>query len=225
MIMNIKRILIFLLILTLVTPAIHAEDDSGIYLGDYGFIFGNFDNCTKINQETIGPGSVTTIHNITMHWKNALKITYKNNEGKQDYFIVWKTNLTEEYHFLRNLHELTYHYSDYVKDNNNVVYVDENGENVYGIIVDTQNISYNEEEFVHGILGYYDYELTNSGYHYNPPIDVHDASPHDYHPHTSSRGEQWDMAINDPDWYYEHYDYGDNGEIDQYLYENYEYYE
>ena len=58
--------------------------------------------------------------------------------------------------------------------------------------------------------------------YYNPPIDVHDASSHNYHPHKSSKGEDWEMAINDPEWYYDHYFYGDNDYIDRYLYENYE---
>ena len=159
--MNIKRISLFLVILVLLAPTVHAEDDSSIDLGDYGFIFGSFDNCTKINQEMIGPGSVTTIHNITLHCNTSFKITYKNNEGKQDYFIVWESDVNEEYEFLYSLHELYYHYSDYAKDNNSVVYVDVTDGTVRGILVDTQNITYNEEEVVHGILRKYDYELTN----------------------------------------------------------------
>ena len=219
--MNVERILILLLILIIFTPAVHAKDDSDILLQDYDINFERFENCTKISQEPIGPGSVTTIHNITMHWQNGLKITYKNNEGKQDYFIVWKCNISDEYYFLFNLHELSYHYSDYAKDNKSVVYVNlGTHERVYGILVDTQNITYSEEELVHGILGHYNYELTNSGFHYNPPIDVHDASHH-HTSYKSLRGDQWDMAINDPDWYYDHYDYGDNGDVDEYLYEYY----
>lgn len=224
--MDIKKILIFLLILTLIMPVIHAEDNSGIKLSDYGFIFGKMDNCTKISEEKIPSGNFTTIHNYTFHYENAYKITYKNNEGKIDYFIIWDCEDTPEYHILHTLHELNNYYSDYTQDNKSIVYMEiKNVGYIHGILVDTQNISYSEEYFVHKILGLYDYELTNSGYHYNPPIDLIDASPHEYQPHGSSISEQWDMAINDPDWYYEHYDYGDNGKIDQYLYENYEYYE
>lgn len=219
--MNVKIFLIFFLILMLFAPAVHAKDDSDILLHDYKINFKNFKNCTKINQETIGPGSVTTIHNITMHWQNALKITYKNNESKQDYFIVWKCNTTDEYYFLYNLHELTHHYSDYAKDNKSVVFVNIKFDGlVYGILVDTQNITYSEKDLVHGILQHTSYELTNSGFHYNPPIDVIDVSHH-HKSYNSLKGNQWDMAKNDPDWYYDHYDYGDNGDVDEYLYEYY----
>lgn len=226
--MKFKKIIIFLFIFLLFVPVIHAEGGIEYYIGHGTSTRANFDNCIQINSEGISSGSITTIHNQTFHWDKAHKITYKNNEGKIDYFIIWQSNTNEEYYFLYSFHELNAYYSDYSKDNKSVVYMEipPNEDYVYGILVDTQNITYSEEDLVHGILGLSSvYELTNSGYHYNPPIDVIDASSHDYHPHKSSSSEQWDMAINDPYWYYEHYDYGDNGEIDQYLYENYEFYE
>lgn len=222
-----KKIIMALFLLLLFTSTIHAEEGFEYYLGDGTPTHARFDNCTQLNREGISSGNFTTIHNQTLHWDKALKITYKNNEGKTDYFIIWQSNYTEEYYFLSSVHELNRYYSDYTKNNEGIVYMESSvdGECILGILVDTQNITYTEDEVVHGILGLYDRELTNSGYHYDPPFNLYDASPHDYHPHKSSRSEQWDMAINDPDWYYEHYDYGDNGEIDQYLYENYEYYE
>lgn len=226
--MNVKKIIIALFLLLLFTSTIHAEEGIEYYIGYGTPTRANFDNCTQINKEVISPGNFTTIHNQTFHWDAAYKITYKNNEGKIDYFIIWQSNTSAEYTFLYSFHELATYYSDYSKDNKSVAYMEIPliEDQVYGILVDTQNISYSEEDLVHGILGLSSvYELTNSGYHYNPPIDYIDASPHDYQPHKSSKSEQWDMAINDPDWYYDHYDYGDNGDIDQYLYENYEYYE
>lgn len=217
--MDMEKIIMFLLVFLLFAPAAHADESLDIPLGDARWIVARFDNCTQISQETIGPGSVTTIHNTTFHWQNASKITYVNDEGKQDYVIVWQSDMNDEYMFLSELHYLTNHYSDYA-DDNSVVYLEADDEMAYGIIVDTQNISYSEEELVHQILGKYDYELTNSGYHYNPPIDVHDASSPEV-PYTSPESDQWHMATNDPDWYYDHYDYGDNGYIDDYLDEYY----
>lgn len=222
----IKKIIITILLLLLLISTIHAEEFIDVDMGYLTLTSAKFDNCTQINREGISPGNFTTIHNQTFHWDKAYKTTYKNNEGKIDYFITWQSEASEEYDFLYSVHVLGYYYSDYT--DNGVVYMEipPNEDYVYGILVDTQNITYSEEDLVHGILGLSSvYELTNSGYHYNPPIDVIDASSHDYHPHKSSSSEQWDMAINDPYWYYEHYDYGDNGEIDQYLYENYEFYE
>jgi hypothetical protein len=69
-------------------PAIYSEDILEVPIGDNIFLMAIFDNCTKINQERIAPGNFTTLHNHTFHWENAFKITYKNNEGKTDYFIV-----------------------------------------------------------------------------------------------------------------------------------------
>ena len=222
---NIKKIIMVLLVLLLFTSTIHAEEGLEYYLGDGTLTRATFDNCTKISQENIAPGNFTTIHNYTFHWENAYKVTYKNNEGQTDYFIIWCCNLSEEYYVLSSFHDLYEYYSDYTNDNNSVIYVESPNEDcVCGILVDTQNISYSEEDLVHGILGLSSmYELTNSGYHYNPPIDVHDASPHHYTPHKSSKSsnDAWDMAINDPDWYYDHYDYGYNGDIDEYLYDQY----
>lgn len=219
---NFKKSFILLSIILLISlPFTYAEDGFDYPIGDSIFLKASFDNCTILNQEQIEPGNFTTIHNHTFHWENAIKVTYKNNEGKIDYFIVWQCNQSEEYYILYDMHDLTYHYSDYTVDNKSVVYVENDGDYAYGILADTQNISYSEDELVHGILGLSSYELTNSGYHYNPPIDVHDASPHYYKPHGSSNSAKWDMAINDPDWYYDHYDYGDNGDIDEYLYDQY----
>ena len=70
-------------------------------------------------------------------------------------------------------------------------------EYVYGILVDTQNISCSEEEPVHGMMNLFAHELTNSGYHYNAPVDVHDASPQESR-YIASKSDQWQMAINDP---------------------------
>ena len=221
--MVLKKVSIFLIIFLLFVPVIHSENSFGIPYYEGTLLEYNFQNYTKINQEPISPKNITTVHNITVPLKNAYKITYKNPENKNDYLIVWKCDESEDYYFLRNLHDLSYHYSDYTKDNKSVVFMEISNDNmVRGILLDTENISYTEDELVHKLLGHTGWELTNSGYHYNPPIDVIDASPHNYHPHQSSRSEQWDMAINDPDWYYDHYDYGDNGDIDNYLYENYE---
>ena len=220
--MNIKKIILLLSIILLISvPFAFAENGFDVPIGDNLFLKASFDNCTIINQEKIEPGNFTTLHNYTFHWENASKITYKNNEGKVDYFIVWQCNQSDEYYILYDLHDLTYHYSDYTADNTSVVYIENDRGSAYGILVDTQNISYSEDKLVHGILGLSSsYELTNSGYH-NPPINLVDVSPHDYHKSNSLKGNQWDMAIKDPDWYYDHYDYGDNGEVDEYLYDYY----
>jgi hypothetical protein len=76
---------------------------------------------------------------------------------------------------------------------------------VYGIILDHNSISYDFKDLIHDILNRsfvkyndYSYSTSSSGrYHV-------DDSP-------------YTIARNDPDWYYDHYEYGDNYAIDDYL--------
>ncbi|MBR2557199.1 MAG: hypothetical protein IKE95_02330 [Methanobrevibacter sp.] len=219
--MSWKKVIILLVVLLLVLPVAFAEEGFDVSVGGNPLMDANFDNCTKIKEETIGPGGFTTLHNYTFHWNQATKITYKNSEGKIGHIITWRCNMGDEYYVLSSFHDLNSFYSDYTNDNKSVVYMESpDGEYVYGILLDTQNITWTEEDLVHDILGFTSLELTNSGYHYNPPIDVQDASHHTTH-HYGSKSDQWDMAINDPDWYYDHYDYGDDGDIDDYLDEYY----
>ena len=169
-------------------------------------------------------------------WENAFNITYKNSEGKIDYLIAWKCPLNHEYYALYTMHHPEYYYSDYTKDNTSVFFMESpNGTDVYGILLDTQNITYTEEDLVYDILGLTEYELT---YYYGPtvnytsiydrdydfPIDVHDASTPIQH-YKSPKMSPYEMARNDPDWYYDHYDYGDNADLDEYLYDQGYYYD
>ena len=217
--MNVRAIILILLAVSLFGPAAYADDGFDIALGDYPFLVASFDDCELISQERIPSGSFTTAHNYTFHWQNASKITYKNNEGRTGNFIIWQCKPGEEYDVLHSMHDLDAYYSDYTKDNKSVVFMEiPKAEDVYGILLDRQNISYTEEDLVHGILGLFAHKLSTTGYDYNAPIDVHDASPKETY-HSNPKSEQWEMAINDPDWYYDHYDYGDNGYIDEYLYE------
>lgn len=217
--MNAKIVITTIVMLSLLAPTAYADNGFDIALGDYPFLVASFDNCTLLSHEKIPQGSFTTLHNHTFHWQNASKITYRNNEGRTDYFIIWQCSPGDEYDVLYSMHDLDAYYSDYANDNKSVVFMEiPKAEDVYGILLDTQNISYTEEDLVHGILGLFAHGLTNSGYQYNAPIDVHDASPKENY-YSNYKSEQWDMAINDPDWYYDHYDYGDDGDIDEYLYE------
>lgn len=217
--MKLKKIILILMITALLMPTIHAENGFDIALGDYPFLVATFDGCEIISQERIPDGNFTTLHDYTFRWHNATKVTYRNAEGKTDYLMVWQCWPTEEYDVVYGMHELDSYYSDYTKDNKSVVFMEiPKAKYVYGILVDTQNISYTEEELVHGMMNLFAHELTNSGYHYSTPIDVHDASPKESR-YIAPNSDQWMMAINDPDWYYDHYDYGDNGYIDEYLYE------
>lgn len=208
-----KRIIIFILIL-ISLPAIHAFDEE---VGGNMFITAHFENATKINQERVPSASFTTLQNHTFHYENAYKITYKNPDGKMDYFITWSCNVTDDYYALYDMHDLNYFYSDYTVDNK-VVYMEipPSSDYVYGIILDTQNISYTEADLVHGILDL-DYVLSNDTY--DVPTAVNGGFGYSQGHYNGPVIEPYELARNDPWAYYDHFDYEDNVDIDEYLYD------
>ena len=78
---------------------------------------------------------------------------------------------------------------------------------VYGIILDNNAKNFNLEELFYDILG-----LSRSDINYHEP-SYSSTSSSRYHVDTSPST----IARNDPDWYYDHYEYGDNYAIDNYL--------
>ena len=156
-----KRIILTILILLAALPACHAEDVD-IPLGDYPFLNAHLEDVTIIDEDRIPSGYVTTLHNLTFPYENAHKITYTNNESKTDYLIIWQCNASEEYYVLKSMHDLSAFHSDYTQNRTGVVYVEvPDVDEAYGIILDTQNISYTEEDLVHDILGLYNRGLTS----------------------------------------------------------------
>ena len=91
--MKAKKILLILAMMSLLAPAIHAENGIDIALGDYPFLVTTFDDCEIIGRERIPEGSFTTLHDHTFHWQNSTKVTYRNAEGKTGYLIVWRAGL------------------------------------------------------------------------------------------------------------------------------------
>lgn len=156
-----KRIIPIILILLAALPACHAGD-ADIPLGDYPFLNAHLEDVTIIDEDRIPSGYVTTLHNLTFPYENAHKITYTNNESKTDYLIMWQCNASEEYDVLYSMHDLSAFHSDYTQNRTGVVYVEvPDVDEAYGIILDTQNISYTEEDLVHDILGLYNRGLTS----------------------------------------------------------------
>lgn len=157
-----KRIILTILILLAALPACHAEDVD-IPLGDYPFLNAHLEDVTIIDEDRIPSGCVTTLHNLTFPYENAHKITYTNNESKTDYLIIWQCNASEEYYVLSSMHDLSAFHSDYTQNRTGVMYVEvPDVDEAYGIILDTQNITYTEEDLVHDILGLYNRGLTSS---------------------------------------------------------------
>ena len=213
-----KRILIILFIVLLLMPSanayIYTEEVDGnlkIPVGGNIFIMAKLENSTKLNQERIRDGSFTSA-NHTFQYRDAYKITYKNDQGKVDYLVTWRCNSSlyyDDYVFA----DLTNFYSGYLTDNRTPFYIEADSGNVYGIILDTDNITYTEADLVHKILGRYNYALSDTVYphptysgdvqsHYNGPVI-----------------DPYETVKNDPYAYYDYFDYEDNLQIDDYLYD------
>lgn len=62
------------------------------------------------------------------------------------------------------------------------------------------------------------YDTSSSGSHYytsSSPSSSHSSSSHSHYGGVDTSPST--IAKNDPDWYYDHYEYGDNDKIDEYL--------
>lgn len=211
-------IFITALVISPVSAYIYTEDVDGdltVPVGGNTFLTARFENSTKLNQEGIRDANFTTA-NHTFPYSAAYKITYKNAEGKTDYLITWKcddTDYLDDYIF----NDYYGHYSGYLNDNTTPIFMYMEGDYVYGIILDCENITYTESDLVHEILAKSDYALSNESYE----IEKAPAGGFSTHSHYGGvRTDPYEIAGNDPYSYYDYFDYEDNVDIDEYLYDN-----
>lgn len=169
--------------------------------------------CKKINEESIPDGSVETANYGKISYYDAKNITYVNLAGFKDYFIIWKVS-ADKYDFINKSSDVGEYLSDYLQDDSGKIFLEHDVENkcVYGVILGTTNISYSESNFLYNILGL-NGVLFNLMYT-QPSTSTSSHGNDHYH---SVVGDRYSLAHNDPDSYYDHYDYGDNYEIDDYL--------
>jgi hypothetical protein len=113
-------------------------------------------------------------------------------------------------------------YSDYTLDNKSVFYIEMPYSNdmVYGVMFDTQNVSITEGNLVHDIL-HHRHNALSSENHSQPatPTSYYYATPIRSH-YDGIEIDPYEMARNDPYSYYDYFDYEDNIDIDEYLYDN-----
>lgn len=190
-------------------PSFASSDDSvEIDIGQDGYLKASIKKSLQYKSENIPNGEVNVSGDL-IKWKNARNISYVNYLGKKAYVIVWKAPLKDTGFNVVDTSKIAYDYGDiHGKNRMYALYYQEyNPKNkmVYGIILDHNSISYDFKDLIHDILNRsfvkyndYSYSTSSSGrYHV-------DDSP-------------YTIARNDPDWYYDHYEYGDNYAIDDYL--------
>lgn len=169
--------------------------------------------CKKINEESIPEGSVETANYGKISYYDAKNISYVNIAGDKDYFIIWKVT-ADKYDFINKSFDVGEYLSDYLQDDSGKIFLEYDIENkfVYGVILGTTNITYSESYFLYNILGLNSviFELMYT----QPSTSTSSYGSDHYH---TVVGDRYSLAHNDPDSYYDHYDYGDNYEIDDYL--------
>lgn len=194
------------------------NDNIHIDIGGDNFLVAHLDECLKINEKSIDDGFALNKDNNEVHWYDAKNISFIDSSGHNGFMIVWKTPLQKyndgyingdtEYGELSN----TFNKASYFIAYNPTT------TSIYGIILDKHG--YDINNLIHDVLGFNlpnQNETTfNTSNDYNNNYNTYSSSSYSsprYDVDTSPET----IARDDPDWYYDHYEYGENREIDDYL--------
>lgn len=182
-------------------------------IGGDNFLTAKLNYCLKLDEKNISDASFETSSG-NWSWYDAKNITYVNTFGDTDYMIVWKTS-ADKYDFENN--GVNLYLSDYLTDRDARCFIEYSYENdcVYGIILGTGNISHSESNLMYTVLGLnqngFKLSNTDSGYSVNGNYYSSGSSYHTVIP------DRYTLSRTDPGAYYDHYEYGDDYGIDDYL--------
>ena len=183
-------------------------------IGGDGVLIATLDDCLKVSEENIPDGTFKTALGTNLIWKDAKNITYVDTYGERGNMIVWKTS-TDGYGIF-DVGKISF-VSDYLDSSDKVCFLVNFPEKnaVYGIIIGNDNISYTESQLLYDILGLNrtEYSLTYDVSSYSSSSSYSGGSSH-YHTVVPDR---YTLSRTDPGAYYDHYEYGDNYDIDDYL--------
>ena len=185
-------------------------------IGEDDFLNVTIKHCLKIDEKDISDDSFSTSEGEIKYY-NAKNITYVDSFGNQDYFIIWKTD-SGKYDWVKTNESINQYVSCYLTgDIGGKCFVEYSYEDnsVYGVMLSTAEHYCSEAKLIYEILGLnpdgFDlaYSSTQSSYGgYSSNYDSH------YHTVVPDR---YTLSRTDPGAYYDHYEYGDNYEIDNYL--------
>lgn len=230
--MNIKKISIIFLVIFITSGVVSAgefdffqnssqtQSLDGIYedVGGDGILKLNISYCNKLGEKSIPDASFTSLNGDNFTWKNAKNISFLDEMGFDSYVIVWKAS-PNDYNIDTSSNEDQY-ISGYTPRYQDIYFLEysKSKNTVYGVILGNHNQLYSQSDLVYDMLGFDESQIdvssagtgnllssgssssSGSGSHYGGV----DTSP--YH-----------LAKNDPGAYYDHYEYGENYEIDDYL--------
>ncbi len=179
-------------------------------IGGDDFLVATLEHCLKTSEKNIPDGNFTGNFE-TYGYYDAKNITYVDYYGKKGYFVVWKTTPDNYYQFNNDSENI--YISDYAKDDTAICFIEYSYENkcVYGIILGTENIHYQEDDLMFDILN-----LNPKGFQMVYSTSTYGYSSPSNHYHTVV-GDRYSLSRSDPGEYYDHYEYGDDYGIDDYL--------
>ena len=190
------------------------SDEVVVDIGGDNVLVATLDDCLKVSEENIPDGAFRTALGTDLFWKDAKNITYVDTYGKKGNMIVWKTS--PDGYGIFDADSISF-VSDYLDSSDKTCFLVNFPEKnaVYGIIIGNDNISYTESQLLYDILGLNrtEYSLTYDVSSYSSPGMYTDTSSH-YHTVVPDR---YTLSRTDPGAYYDHYEYGDNYDIDNYL--------
>lgn len=179
-------------------------------IGGDGVLTATLEHHKKLNEEDIGFGRFqTTTQFEDLAYYDAKNISVVDYRERKGYMIVWKTS-PDNYPELSDENCIEYickPLEDF-KGYCFIEYVPET-DSVYGIILDCDEYS-TEEDLVFEVLGLSRSEYSNSinPYWYYDPMTTEPSS---------DDPKPWPTALNEPDSYYDYYEYGENPDVDDYL--------
>lgn len=184
-------------------------------IGGDNALVATLNGCAEISRKDISDGNFKTDSNFNLCWKNAKNISYVDTYGHKGYVIVWKDS-PDDYPDISSRNKTMY-VSDYVSSMNGTCFLvnlhDKNA--VYGIIVGGDDIECSESKLMYEILNLnrsefiQTYSTTSNSY-----SSSYDGGSGHYHTVVPDR---YTLSRSDPGAYYDHYEYGDNYDIDDYL--------
>lgn len=169
----------------------------------------------KTHEENIGDG-VFSASAGEINYYDAKNISYVDSVGCENYMVVWKTT-PDRYSFFDTKDGVNQYVPDYSTKNKEVGFIEYSFENnaVYGVIIAKKYAKISESELMYDILGLDKAEFplvyTQSSPSYT---SSYDSSSGHYHTVVPDR---YTLSRTDPGAYYDHYEYGDNYDIDDYL--------
>ena len=183
-------------------------------IGGDNVLVATLDNCVKVSEENIPDGSFKTALGQNLMWRDAKNISYVDTNGKHGNMIVWKAS-PEEYGAISDADSISF-ISDYLDSNDGncflVHFPEKNA--VYGIVLTGDEIKYTEYDLVSNILGLNTSQFPLTYEISQPTYSSYDGGSSHYHTVVPDR---YTLSRTDPGAYYDHYEYGDNYEIDDYL--------